>query len=96
VNLGRILHEERAPQAAEALYRRALESDPQHPIAAFNLGVALEDLGRWADAVNAYRRALVLDPANSDAHYNLAGLLEKRGDRAGAMKHLMVYRQLMK
>ncbi|HEY2092494.1 MAG TPA: tetratricopeptide repeat protein [Thermoanaerobaculia bacterium] len=96
VNLGRILHEERAPQAAEALYRRALESDPQHPIAAFNLGVALEDLGRWADAVNAYRRALVLDPANGDAHYNLAGLLEKRGDRAGAMKHLMVYRQLMK
>jgi tetratricopeptide (TPR) repeat protein len=96
VNLGRILHEERAPQAAEALYRRALESDPQHPIAAFNLGVALEDLGRWADAVNAYRKALTLDPANGDAHYNLAGLLERRGDRTGAMKHLMVYRQLMK
>jgi tetratricopeptide (TPR) repeat protein len=94
VNLGRILHEQRAPQLAEEHYRRALAVDAEHPIAAFNLGVALEDLGRVADAMNAYRLALRLDPDNADAHYNLAGLLEKRGDKTGAIRHLMAYRKL--
>jgi tetratricopeptide (TPR) repeat protein len=94
VNLGRILHEQRAPQLAEEHYRRALECDPEHPIAAFNLGVALEDLGRVADAMNAYRRAIRLDPDNADAHYNLAGLLERRGDKTGAVRHLIAYRKL--
>lgn len=95
VNLGRILHEQRAPQLAEEHYRKALECEPEHPIAAFNLGVALEDLGRVADAMNAYRHALKLDPDNADAHYNLAGLLEKRGDKTGAIRHLMAYRKLV-
>jgi tetratricopeptide (TPR) repeat protein len=95
VNLGRILHEQRAPQLAEEHYRKALQSDPEHPIAAFNLGVALEDLGRVADAMNAYRHALRLDPDNADAHYNLAGLLEKRGDKNGAVRHLIAYRKLL-
>src|SRR5205823_5841380 len=70
VNLGRMLHEEGAPLAAQQHYRRALETDPSHPTAAFNLGVALEDLGRLNEARNAYLRALDLDPENADAHYN--------------------------
>ena len=94
VNLGRLLHEQRAPAAAEKHYRAALEADPNHPIAAFNLGVALEDLGRIADAARAYERALEIDPENADAHYNLAGLLEKRGDKAGAVRELKAYARL--
>src|SRR5438045_2311003 len=85
VNLGRILHEEGAPAAAEKHYRAALETDPEHVTAAFNHGVALEDLGRVRDAIEAYRRALALDPDNADAHYNLAGLYEKRGEKAAAV-----------
>jgi tetratricopeptide (TPR) repeat protein len=95
VNLGRILHEEGAPAAAEQHYRRALDSDPRHPTAAFNLGVALEDLGRLREAREAYERALELDPENADAHYNLAGLCERRGDKAGALRHLKEYRRLV-
>jgi tetratricopeptide (TPR) repeat protein len=95
VNLGRLLHEQRAPAAAEKHYRRALEIDASHETAAFNLGVALEDLGRGRQAVAAYERALEIAPDNADAHYNLAGLLEKRGEKAAALGHLKEYRHLV-
>lgn len=94
VNLGRLLHEQRAPALAEKHYRAALAAEPHHAIAAFNLGVALEDLGRVKDAAEAYERALEIDPENADAHYNLAGLLEKRGDKAGAVRELKAYARL--
>jgi tetratricopeptide (TPR) repeat protein len=94
VNLGRLLHEDRAPAAAEVQYRAALESDPDHDVAWFNLGVALEDLGRLQEAAEAYRKAIALDPGNADAHYNLSGILERRGDKPGALRHLNAYRKL--
>lgn len=95
VNLGRLLHEEGAPAAAEQCYRAALEADPKHETAAFNLGVALEDLGRIDDALKAYRDALALDPRNADAHYNLAGIYERRGEKQAALRHLKAYRTLI-
>lgn len=94
VNLGRILHEEGAPAAAEQHYRAALDLDPEHDTALFNLGVALEDLGRLNEAVDVYRQAIDLDPKNADAHYNLAGIYERRGEKAAAFRHLKAYRQL--
>ncbi len=94
VNLGRLLHERRAPAAAEEHYRAALRVEPRHAVAVFNLGVALEDLGRLRDAIAAYQRALELDPDNADAHFNLAGLFERRGDKAGAVRHLKAYKVL--
>lgn len=95
VNLGRLLHEQGAPAAAEQHYRAALDADPDHETAAFNLGVALEDLGRIDDAIRAYQRALALDPSNADAHYNLAGIYERRGDKQSALRHLKMYRGLV-
>lgn len=94
VNLGRILHEQGAPAAAEQHYRVALELQPEHETALFNLGVALEDLGRVDDAKDTYERALALDPQNADAHYNLAGIYERRGDTKAALRHLKAYRAL--
>lgn len=92
VNLGRLLHEQKAPAAAEAHYRAALAVDPDHETAAFNLGVALEDLGRLREAIAAYQRAIELDPGNADAHYNLAGIYERRGEKAAALRHLKACR----
>ena len=94
VNLGRLLHENRAPAAAEVQYRAALQVDPEHDVAWFNLGVALEDLGRLQEAAEAYDRAIDLDPSNADAHYNLSGILERGGDKPGALRHLNAYRKL--
>ena len=96
VNLGRILHEENAPAAAEPHYAAALQADPEHSTAAFNLGVALEDLGRIGDAIDAYEKAIAIDPSNADAHYNVAGLYEQRGERAAALAHLKMCRKLAK
>lgn len=94
VNLGRILHEERAMASAEEHYRAALEADRNHETAAFNLAVALEDLGRFDEALATYRRALDIDPTNADAHYNLAGLYERQGEKQAALRHLKAYRTL--
>ena len=73
-----------------------LAGQPDDPVAAFNLGVALEDLGRREEAVDAYRRALARDPSAADAHFNLSRLLEKLGDRVGAFRHLRTYRNLIR
>jgi tetratricopeptide (TPR) repeat protein len=94
VNLGRILHEEGAPLAAEKHYRAALAIEPDHAVAVFNLGVALEDLGRPAEARRMYETSLALDPNNADAHYNLAGIYERRGDKAAAVRHLKACKSL--
>ena len=96
VNLGRILHESGDVYAALVHYRAALAIRPYDATAAFNVGVALEDLGASADAIAAYRRALETDAHNPDAHYNLARLLEQAGKPDLAVRHLLLYRQLMK
>jgi tetratricopeptide (TPR) repeat protein len=96
VNLGRLLHESGDVYAALVHYRAALSIRPSDATAAFNAGVALEDLGANADAIAAYRRAIECDPRNPDAHYNLARLLEQSGKPDLAVRHLLLYRQLMK
>jgi tetratricopeptide (TPR) repeat protein len=96
VNLGRLLHESGDVYAALVHYRAALAIRPSDATAAFNAGVALEDLGANADAIAAYRRAIDCDPRNPDAHYNLARLLEQSGKPDLAVRHLLLYRQLMK
>ena len=96
VNLGRLLHEDGAPAAAEHHYRAALEVDAAHETATFNLGVALEDLGHLNEAIEMYKHALTLDPDNADAHYNLAGIYERRGDKAAALRHMKSYAKMQK
>lgn len=106
LNLGRLLHEaasdsggdaggEDALTAAEEHYRLAATHRPGDATAWFNLGVVLQDLERPDEALAAYDRALAADPALADAHFNLAGLLSGRGDRAGAIRHLKAYKDLV-
>lgn len=103
-NLGRLLHDAGSPGspgAAEASYRLAICADPGVALYWFNLGVAVEDQGRCAEAIAAYERAIELDADAADAHYNLARLLELTGRRTGdelmirrAVRHLLRYREL--
>jgi tetratricopeptide (TPR) repeat protein len=95
VNLGRLLYEQGATDGAIVHYRRALEAaDGHHAIAAFNLGLALEDLDRNRAAADAYKAAVLADPAFADAQYNLARVHERLGDRVSALRWLKSYRAL--
>jgi len=94
VNLGRLLHEAGEIHAALLHYRSALRARPGDATAAFNVGVALEDLHMVADAIIAYEHAITIDPQSADAHYNVARLLEQSGKPEVAVKHLLIYRQL--
>jgi tetratricopeptide (TPR) repeat protein len=95
VNLGRLLHEAGQRAEAEAQYRQVL-STREHPLAAYNLGVLLEDLKRDTDAIQAYARAIAADPELAEAHFNLARLYEQRGDQRAAIRHFNGYRALVR
>lgn len=96
VNLGRLLHESGEAAAAADHYRAALSARPDDTTAAFNLGVALEDMGKPRSALEAYEKAVSLDPENADAHFNAASLCERLGRPAAALRHLKVYRNLVR
>jgi tetratricopeptide (TPR) repeat protein len=80
--------------AALLHYRSALKVRPADATAAFNIGVALEDLGLGTEAIEAYLKAIACDPSSADAHYNVARLLEQAGKPEIAIRHLLIYRQL--
>ncbi len=91
--LGLLEQEAGRAEAAVVRYRAALELKPDATVA-FNLGVALDDLGLGAEAVAAYEQALTLDERMADAHFNLSDLFERAGDRAAAIRHMMAYREI--
>jgi tetratricopeptide (TPR) repeat protein len=100
-NLGRLHHDRGELADAEGCYRLAICADAKVALYWFNLGVAVEDQGRNAEAIAAYERSLELWPSNADAHFNLARLLELSGRSVGdevllrrAVRHLVRYRDL--
>src|SRR5262249_46299117 len=58
--------------ASIASYRRAVALDPALAFAWLNLGVALEQAGRHAEAVEAFQQAVALTPDDAAAHANLS------------------------
>jgi tetratricopeptide (TPR) repeat protein len=61
----------------------------------YNLGVALEDQGRTAEATECYGDALRLDPELAVAHFNLSRLCEAAGKPEDALRHLSSYRRIL-
>ncbi len=96
INLGRLHHEAGRYAEAQRVYREALRECAPDPTLLFNLGVLLEDTSRAEEAIDAYLQALTLDPDFADAHFNLARLYESQGKPQHAIRHLGVYRRLLK
>lgn len=67
------------PQAAERLFRKALELNPDNPTAHNNLGTVLAEKGAWEEAKLHFTRAIACDPRQRDAHYNLGSVLTRLG-----------------
>jgi Tfp pilus assembly protein PilF len=72
------------PARAEALSRAMLRAQPDHADALNNLGAALGQLGRGAEAIEAFRRAVRHAPDHLPSRFNLAAALEKQGQLAEA------------
>ena len=94
VNLGRLYHDAKKCDKAEAHYRAAAEHAPNDPTPYFNLGVLMEDLRRLDEAMRAYSQALEHDSSFADAHCNLGLLLESMGNKAKAIAHLRAARKI--
>ena len=75
-------------EQACALYREAVQLDPQSARAHLNLGIALQAFGDETGAVAGYEKALALEPANPYASYNFGKLRYERGALAEAERLL--------
>jgi tetratricopeptide (TPR) repeat protein len=73
-NLGVLYSDIRRPDAAERMYRRALEAAPGHVPALFNLAGLHEESGRRDEAARLYRDILSVAPGHAEALARLAHL----------------------
>jgi DNA-binding transcriptional MerR regulator len=96
INLGRLHHEAGRLEEAQRVYREALRECEPDATLFFNFGVLLEDSSRYDEAIDAYQQALGADPDFADAHFNLARLYEIVGKPQNAIRHLGIYRRLLK
>ena len=81
---GEIARNDQDPQTAAGFYRHAIECDRQNVKAHVGLGIALSELNRDDQAIQALREAVRLDPKNSTPHYRLAVVYKKLGRKAEA------------
>ena len=70
-------HQEGRLQEAEHLYRSILKDDPNNLNVYNNLGVLLQSLNRFEEAIDCSKKAINLKPDYTEAHYNLGISLEK-------------------
>ena len=90
-NLGNVLRELGAPEAAEARYRAAVAQDPDFAAAHYNLADLQEEQGRLEEAKASLQAALDADPNFADAHYNLALCYERLGKPEDARRQWEAY-----
>jgi tetratricopeptide (TPR) repeat protein len=96
VNLSALLCEQGKCRDAVALLADAVQRLPDEPLLHFNQGIALEDLGRHAEAIESYERCIALNPDLADAHFNLARIHEQVGQPQKALRHYGEYRRLQR
>ncbi len=73
--LGMVLLQDGQIEAATVHFRQAVEIDPRHVAAQFNLANLLLGGRKTSEAIEHYRRAVALNPKLIEAHYRLGSLL---------------------
>jgi Flp pilus assembly protein TadD len=71
----------------ETLWRDTLTKNPQCWMAYNNLGMVLEPVGKFQDAIGCYEQSLRINPANAEAQNNLGIALFDQGRIPEAIKH---------
>ncbi|MCX9156611.1 tetratricopeptide repeat protein [Niveibacterium sp. 24ML] len=86
------LHQDRRYDAAEALYRRILESAPEHPDVLHFLGILANQRGRTEEAIELIGQAISAVPDFPDFHNNQGNILALAGRMEEAESH---YRRVL-
>ena len=71
--------EEKDPKKKIEYYSKCLKLDPKNADAWHNIGSALDDLGRYEEAIRCYDRALEIDPRDVVVWNNKGVALTKLG-----------------
>jgi tetratricopeptide (TPR) repeat protein len=87
-NIGRLYMSQEDNEQALVWLTKALEVNPNHLRAQFNLGVAAHRLHRYEEALAAYSRALAMNPADADTHANVGWTLLEIGREAEGLREL--------
>ena len=72
---------------AMASFRRALEIDPRHALARYNLALALDRTDRTAEAIAEMQKTLASD-SRAETHSKLGGMHARQGDFDAAIRDL--------
>jgi len=73
---------------SETLWRHALACTSRNAVAHHDLGLALENRGLLAEAIEQYEQAIEIQPGHVEAHNNLGKMLTSLGRSDEAMTHL--------
>lgn len=79
---------------AEALLKKAVESNPADYRAWFDLGFVYTQTKRTSEAIDAYRKSVAAKPDVFESNLNLGIALARSGDKAEAAKYLKAATQL--
>ena len=85
--LGTLLTNMGAIEAACRVYAEAILHHPDNPLARVNLANLLLRANRYKEAREHYEHALQVDPHHAPAHQGLGAVLADLGDREGAREH---------
>jgi predicted CXXCH cytochrome family protein len=69
-------------------YRRAIEINPDLPLAYLNLGAALYAKGEMQEAIRTYRQGIDVNPLIASLHYSLGIALDQRGEHSEAARQI--------
>jgi tetratricopeptide (TPR) repeat protein len=86
VSLAQALVRQKELDQALTEYQQALALRPESPEALHKMGLLLDQLGRFQDAVLAFQKAVELDPGEVLYHQSLGFALESAGRRSEAVK----------
>jgi predicted O-linked N-acetylglucosamine transferase (SPINDLY family) len=84
--LGAALSKERRYQEAVAVYRRAIQLEPDKADWIFNLALCLDGLGQKEEAFASYQAGLAIDPDRAGAYVNVGVLLRSMEMHTGAIQ----------
>jgi predicted CXXCH cytochrome family protein len=75
-------------------YRRAIEINPDLPLAYLNLGAALYAKGETQEAIRIYRQGIDVNPLVASLHYSLGIALDQQGEHSEAARQIELAKKI--